>query len=150
MASGALLIAALLSQDAPPLKVEQLAWLTGCWEAASPQRTVEERWTAPRGETMLGVSRTVRDGRTVAYEWVLIRLQDGRLAYQVHPSGQASAVFLSREMTASSVVFENPEHDFPQRIGYQREGDALTAWIEGPQDGKTRRIEFPYKRVKCE
>jgi hypothetical protein len=143
---------ALAAENPPPsaVRVDQLAWLTGCWEASSPGRTVEEHWLAPRGETMIGVSRTVRDGRTAEYELVLIRPQDGRLAYQAHPSGQPSAVFLSRQLTETSVVFENPEHDFPQRIGYQREGDSLLAWIEGTRDGKTLRVEFPYRRVRCE
>jgi hypothetical protein len=67
---------------------------------------------APRGGTMIGMGRTVRDGRTTEYELVVLKEQDGRLAYEAHPSGQPSAVFLSREITGSSVVFENAEHDF--------------------------------------
>jgi len=47
------------------------------------------------------------------------------------------------------VVFENLQHDFPQRVGYKRDGDALLAWIEGPRNGQTRRIEFPYRKVGC-
>ena len=47
------------------------------------------------------------------------------------------------------LVFENPKHDFPQRIGYQRKGNALLAWIEGTQNGKVRRVEFPYLRTSC-
>jgi hypothetical protein len=49
-----------------------------------------------------------------------------------------------------SVVFENLRHDFPQRIGYERTAaDRLLAWIEGPQDGQMKRIEYPYSRVAC-
>jgi Domain of unknown function (DUF6265) len=133
-----------------PASVEQVAWLTGCWELASPQQTVEEHWLAPRGQTMLGVSRTVRDERTTEYELVVVRPRNNRLAYEAHPSGQATAVFLSRQVSEASVVFENPEHDFPQRVGYERRGkDSLLAWIEGLQNGRVRRIEYPYRRVAC-
>ena len=52
--------------------------------------------------------------------------------------------------TTDSVVFEAPEHDFPQRVGYRRVGsDSVLAWVEGTMKGKTRRIEFPYRRVQC-
>jgi hypothetical protein len=133
-----------------PIGVERLAWMTGCWETKSPQGTIEEHWLAPRGQTMLGLGRTVRDGRTTEYEFVVLQKRDERLAYEAHPSGQPPAVFLSREVAETSVVFENAEHDFPQRVGYQQRGpDSLLAWIEGSRDGRVRRIEFPYTRVPC-
>ena len=72
------------------------------------------------------------------------------LAYEAHPSGQPAAVFLSRAVSDSSVLFENLQHDFPQRVGYQRDGpDSLLAWIEGMQNGQSRRIDFPYRRAAC-
>jgi len=124
--------------------------MAGCWETSSPQRTVEEQWTAPRGQTMLGTGRTVRDGRTTEYEFVVISVKDGRLAYEAHPSGQPSAVFLSSELSDTRVIFQNSDHDFPQRVAYERQSaDALLAWIEGSQNGRTRRVEFPYRRVPC-
>lgn len=133
-----------------PIGVERLAWMTGCWETKSAQRTVEEHWLAPRGQTMLGMGRTVRDGRTTEYEFVVLEKRDDRLAYEAHPSGQPPAVFLSREVGEDSVVFENAQHDFPQRVGYQQRGpDSLLAWIEGSQDGRLRRVEFQYQRVPC-
>ena len=131
-------------------RIEQLGWLAGCWEMSSPRGTIEEQWSAPRGQTMLGTGRTVRDGRTTEYEFVVLTEQDGRFAYEAHPSQQASAVFLSREATASRVVFENLDHDFPQRVGYERQAaDAMLAWIEGTQNGRLRRVEFRYRRVAC-
>ena len=47
-------------------------------------------------------------------------------------------------------VFENPQHDFPTKIVYGLQADgSLLAAIEGPgRDGKPRRVEYPYKRVK--
>jgi hypothetical protein len=98
---------------------------------------------------MIGMGRTVRDGRTTEYELVVLKEQDGRLAYEAHPSGQPAAVFLSREISDTSVVFENAQHDFPQRVGYRRSESGLAAWIEGTLKGQMRRVDFNYVRVSC-
>ncbi len=130
--------------------VDRVAWLQGCWEMTSGTRTIEEIWTAPRGGVMLEMGRTVRDGRLVEYEFVALREDGDRLAYEAHPSGQPAAVFTSREVSATRAVFENAAHDFPQRVGYERTGaDTLAAWIEGTVNGQSRRVDFAYARVAC-
>ena len=129
--------------------IDQVAWLQGCWQMDAGARVVEEQWMAPRGGVMLSMGRTVRDGKLVEYESVVLREQDGRLAYEAHPSGQPSAVFTSTTIDASTMIFENPAHDYPQRVGYKRDGDSLLAWIDGTANGKSRRVEFPYRRVAC-
>jgi hypothetical protein len=130
-------------------RIEQLAWLQGCWGSNAGPRIVEEQWMAPRGRSMLGMSRTVRGEALIGYEHVVIREQGERLSYEAHPSGQPEAVFLSTAVTGDSVVFENRAHDFPQRVGYTREGESLNAWIEGTDKGKPRRVDFAYRRVSC-
>lgn len=131
-------------------RIESVAWLQGCWESTSPQRTVEERWTGARAGTMLGTSRTTRNGTLLEHEFITLREVDGVLAYQAQPSGQPAAEFRSRTVTDSLVVFENPGHDFPQQIGYRRDADSLHAWIEGPGRSGPRRVNFAYSRVACE
>jgi uncharacterized protein DUF6265 len=131
--------------------VDRVAWLQGCWRSTRGEATIEEQWMSPRGGTMLGMGRTVRGSKTVEYELVLIKEQDGRIAYEAHPSGQPSATFMATTASDTSVVFENPAHDFPQRVGYKRNGsDALDAWIEGQANGKSRRVDFSYQRARCE
>jgi uncharacterized protein DUF6265 len=130
--------------------IDRVSWLQGCWQLNSPRRVVEENWTAPRANSMLGVGGTFRNDSLVEYELVVIRQGPNGLTYQAHPSGQPSATFTAQTATDSSVVFENRAHDFPQVVGYRRiRSDSLVAWIEGPMGGQTRRIEFPYARVRC-
>ena len=139
------------SAMAQQVTIDRVGWLQGCWQSMTGQAMIEEQWMAPRGGTMLGMGRTVRGGKTTEYELVLIKEQNGRLAYEAHPSGQPSAMFLSTIVSETSVVFENPEHDFPQRVGYRRAGaDSLQAWIEGQVNGKSRRVDFSYQRARCE
>ena len=147
------LVAVASSADAgPPASgIQGVAWLQGCWEAASPERTVEERWMAPRGASMVGVARTVRGSELVEYELVVLREKGDQLAYEAHPSGQPSAVFVADAVSDTAVVFQNLRHDFPKRVGYERGGpDALTAWIDAGPDSERPRIEFAYRRVSCE
>jgi hypothetical protein len=146
----ALLLAAGAVVPAQHAGLERLAWLQGCWESVTPRRVIEEYWTAPRGGTMLGTGRTLRGDSLVEYELVLLRAKEGRLVYEAHPSGQPSAVFPAREVTDSSVLFENPAHDYPQRVGYRKLGaDSLLAWIDGTVGGTARRVDFPYARTRC-
>jgi hypothetical protein len=136
---------------AQEVTIDRVKWLQGCWQSMRGEATIEEQWMAPRGGTMLGMGRTIRGGKTVKYELVLIKEQAGALAYEAHPSGQPSATFLATSASDASIVFENPKHDFPQRVGYQRDGsDGLQAWIDGEINGTARRVDFTYRRVRCD
>ncbi|MBI5768237.1 MAG: hypothetical protein HZA93_10610 [Verrucomicrobia bacterium] len=129
--------------------VTALGWLAGTWGFERNGRTVTEQWMAPAGGTMLGMSRTVANGKTVEYEFLLLRADaSGDLHYVARPSRQPEASFKLVKLTEREVVFENPAHDFPQRILYTlKEDGTLLAAIEGTKDGKTRRVEFPYRRT---
>lgn len=130
--------------DAPWPLIARAAWLAGTWEMGEPGDLTEEHWLAPRGDAMLAVSRTVAGGRLGWFETVVLRETPAGLVLEAHPSGQPGGSFPAVTVTDSLLVFENLEHDFPQRIGYRRTADGgVAAWIEG--GGK--RVEFPYRGV---
>ncbi len=131
-------------------RLDRVAWLAGCWQVEGGTTVVEEQWMRPRGGTMLGMSRTVRDGRTVEWELVRIEVREDRLVYVAEPSGQALAEFPEVALTDSVVSFENPEHDFPQRITYRRRSDGgMTARVESVTGESPRGFDLPYRRVAC-
>jgi hypothetical protein len=148
-----LVAACLVLGSASPIaqraSVDQLAWMAGCWRQEAGGRVVDEMWMTPSGGAMLGVSRTVANGRTVAHEFMQIREDGGRVAFIARPSGQAEASFPLINAGPREVVFENPTHDFPQRVMYRLEGDTLAGRIEGSQNGKSRSADFPMRRVTC-
>lgn len=149
IASFCLFIATGAGPHGEKKNIDRLGWLAGRWSNEKPRLVMEEVWLPAVGNTMVGVSRVVKADSLVAHELVIIRQHGARFAYEAHPSGQATATFLSTTVTDSSVVFENLAHDFPQRIGYERIGaDSLYAWIEGPVRGATKRNEFPYRRAR--
>jgi hypothetical protein len=145
-----LITASALTLFQPRPSVADLTWLSGCWELTRNNRHIVEQWTVPDGGTLLGMSRTVVGGKTTEYEFLMIQEGTAGLEYVAKPSGQQGAIFTSTRVSADEVVFENPQHDFPTRIMYRRDANGgLLAAIEGPADGKTRRIEFPYTKAAC-
>ena len=99
---------------------------------------------------MLGMSRTTRGDTLVEYEQVRIFERGGHLVYAAHPSGQTPAEFVSTKVEESIIVFENKEHDFPQRIRYERVGpDSVLATVEGHSKGSYRAVNFPYVHIAC-
>lgn len=132
--------------------VDQLGWFSGCWVSDDGKERIEEQWMKPAGQSMLGMSRTVAGGKTVFTEHIQIRERDGQLAYIVALGmGAKPVVFRQIKVTEAEVVFENPEHDFPQRIIYRRESaDKLFARIEGKEKGVEKGMDFRYSRAKCD
>jgi hypothetical protein len=127
------------------------AWLSGCWEGGSAGRVFEERWSPARAGTMVGMGRTIRGDSTAEVELTILRVRGDTLRYEAHPLQQEPAVFSATRSAPAEVVFENPAHDFPQRISYRAVGaDSLYARIEGPMRGSWRGIDFPMARVRCE
>ena len=131
--------------------VSGLTWLAGCWASVAGEPGTGEVWTLPAGGTMLGVSRTVKDGKTVEYEFMQIReISPGQLAFVANPSGQAQAAFPLVRSGPGELVFEDPAHDFPQRVIYRLVApDQLHARIEGVLKGEDRGVDFHMKRAEC-
>lgn len=63
---------------AGPVNIDRLAWLSGCWASDNGELGSGEQWSKPAGGTMLGVSRFVRDAKTVAYKFLrIVETDDG-------------------------------------------------------------------------
>lgn len=128
-----------------------LAWLAGCWARVSGEAGSGEYWQPLAGGTMLGIGRTVRNGKTVEYEFLRLHEDEqGRVVYTATPSGQKETAFVASELGESTATFENPAHDFPQRIVYNRpDADSMVVRIEGEHQGQHRAIEFRFTRAAC-
>jgi hypothetical protein len=98
------------------------------------------------------MSRMVRDGKTGSYEYLRIVEHDGGLNYVAKPSqNKDETIFRLSRTGKGEVIFENPDHDFPQRIIYrQPDANTLNARIEGMRNGELRGMDIPMKRTKCE
>jgi len=136
-----------IAQPAPAkAAIGDIAWLAGAWvgsRGAEGTVSLEERWSPPLGGAMLAVSRTVSRGQMVAFEYLRIVERDGGLVYLAQPNGAPPTEFTLTELSANRAVFENPRHDFPQRIVYELGAEgSLSAAIGYVKGGRPRRFEF--------
>lgn len=130
--------------------LDWLAWMTGTWVMEHEGTIVEEQWTAPRGGTLFGTSRTISDGRMVFFEYLRIEDRgDGAVVYLASPAGRFPPTsFRVSARWPMKVIFTNPEHDFPQTVQYERAGDTLTATVSGEQGGETMSESWIYRRAE--
>lgn len=148
----ALLLLSASGSAARAADISRLAWLGGCWKGEAAEPGSGEHWLPLAGGTLLGVSRTVKQGKTVEFEFMQIRtLAEGQLAFIAMPSGQRTTAFPLLRLSENEAVFENPRHDYPQRVIYRLDSPtSLVARIEGMRKGVLRGTDFPMNRVSCE
>jgi hypothetical protein len=131
--------------------IDRAGWLAGCWETRTRNRVTMEMWMPPSGGTMLGASRTTVGGATREFEHLRLHAAGDTLVYTALPSGQRETAFRSTTVSGTTLVFENPAHDFPQKISYRRAGeDSVVARVEGPgPNNTTRGFDIRMRRTSC-
>jgi len=142
-----LVILALLVATAHAGDAERLAWLEGRWTGTQDGLAMEEIWSSPAGDALVGMHKDVKGGALVGFEFFRIAPDAGKLVYFASPNAAPPTRFTAVEIGERRVVFANPEHDFPQRILYWLdERGALHARIEGTVKGKTRAEEWTWTK----
>lgn len=130
MRSIVVAVAGLLCVAAGPQPAEGLGWLSGRWVQEEGGRWAEESWSDARGGVLLGTSKTGHERALTGFEFMRIAPdREGRVHFFGSPQGVPAVAFRLVASGDRSAVFENPLHDYPQRISYRREGDVLTATI---------------------
>ena len=129
-------------------EIEKLAWMTGTWTQNKNGESVQESWLGPKGNMMAAVNLTSSAKRT-SFEFLRIVKTPAGLAYLASPGGKAPVEFKLKEIADKRVVFENPTHDFPQRVMYWIEPDgAMIARIEGTVAEKLRGMQWRFELAK--
>ena len=143
----ALAVAAIGVGEADASQSARLDWLSGRWIQEEGGRWAEESWSDARGGVLLGTSKTGHDAALTGFEFMRIAAdREGRLSFYGLPQGTTPVAFRLVSSGERSAVFENPLHDYPQRISYRREGDVLTATISDIGGGKA--VTWRFERVR--
>ena len=142
----ALAIALLATVPFP--SIDSLSWMAGTWTGADGEAEMEEHWTQPKGDSLIGMHRDVAGGRTVSFEFLRIEASGGAITYWASPMGRPATPFKLVESGGKRAVFENAEKDFPHRILYWIGDDGLLhARTEGSKNGKPLSEEWAWKRT---
>lgn len=129
--------------------LDKLDWIAGCHVMDGPKAKIEEQWMKPGGGMMLGINRTIRNGKAVAHEFLRIDAKGTEVIYVGLVGTKGETPFKLTTQSETEVIFENPTHDFPQRIIYRKTADGILARIDGLVNGKERHQDFPMKTVPC-
>ena len=121
--------------------LSELKFMSGSWSDDSS----DEFWTTPREGTMLGVGRTFGTGNST-FEFMRIGDTAEGIVYFASPHGNPPTPFPLKTLSGEKVIFENPSHDFPQRIIYWKKGSSLCGRTEGIIHGKEESEQWCWKR----
>jgi hypothetical protein len=139
----------VFSQTAKPnqnVSIEKLTWLEGTWNRTNvrPGRSTHEYWQT-KGGLMEGLGVSMTGADTSFVEKLKIVSKEGELFYVADvPENNRLIYFKLTSFTETGFVCENPEHDFPKVISYQREGAKLKATVSG--NGKT--IDYYFEKME--
>lgn len=144
----ALGIAASAHAQNAPARARALEWLSGTWVSRTEAATVTESWVGPGNGLMVAANLSAWKSGRKFYEFLRIGETAEGLSYYASPAGRAPVEFKLKELGERRIVFENAQHDFPQRILYWREGEHLVARVEGTAGGKEKREEWRFERAR--
>ncbi|MEI9909080.1 MAG: hypothetical protein WDO71_05080 [Bacteroidota bacterium] len=125
--------------------------LRGTWQSEDGKSF--ERWAKNDDGTFRSVAFSIKGSDTSWNEQALIYPGKNNWVFENTVKGQnegKAVKFISTLLTATSVQFSNPAHDFPTDINYTVPGaNTLNAFIIGPNaKGGKDTIPFNYTRVK--
>lgn len=136
----------------PGKKIDKALWLIGTWENKTTKGSMYESWKQISDHELSGKSYIVKEKDTLVLETVQLKEEQNQLYYipTVKKQNNGQPVrFALKNISAKEMVFENPEHDFPQIITYTKWGsDSLVAEISGVRNGQPRKQAFPMKKVQ--
>ncbi len=140
----------LLAAQLKGFDLRAIEWMAGDWFFASGKSVVEEHWTKAAGDTMIGMGRTVRDGRTTSFEYTRLETRNGEIYYIAMPNAKKTAEFKLVKSSPTEAVFEGGDEHVQRLIYRNSDPTGMTARVEGMQDGRSFSQEFQYKRAVTE
>lgn len=132
--------------------IKKAEWLIGTWENNAQKGSIYETWIKTTDNEYSGTSYIVKEKDTIVFETMRLVQEQNGLFYIPLVKNQNNDLpvrFAAKTISESQLVFENPQHDFPQFISYTKtSSDSLVAEISGMKNGQERKQTFPMRRVK--
>lgn len=134
-------------------KYEQLgkmSWLLGNWEKKMPEGTLSETWIKENDSTFSAKSYFIKEEDTLHNETILLTQKNDIITYSAKILGENNDKFVDFKLTSTNekdCVFENPSHDYPQKIVYKKVNSTnFVTTISGIQQGKQFIDSYPMKK----
>ena len=140
--------ALIMSQE--KTEMQKLLWIVDKWVSADGEMRSIEEWEKKNDNLYTGGSKTIKNGEVIFSEGLKIENTPNGIFYIADVKHNPEPVkFRLTSVSDSSAVFENPAHDFPQKITYLLDGGIMHAFIEGPgKDGSTKKVDFYFMKER--
>ncbi len=144
------LVKTFAQSGAESIDMKSFYYLEGKWMIEGKERNIYEEWRIENDTLMSSYSYYVEKGDTSYSETVELKKTGGDIFYIPSVEYNAGPVkFKLISLIKNKAVFENPQHDFPTKIIYEKiNNDRLHASIEGMIEGKLKVIEYNFKRIR--
>lgn len=133
-------------------KIVVADWLLGNWENKSDDGDLLENWKKVNDSLYEGESYFIKGKDTLHFEKIQMKQKGEALFYIATIKGQNNdkpVTFIHNDTIEKQLVFENPKHDFPQKIAYSKiTKDSIIIQISGTQQGKPSSERFTMKKTK--
>lgn len=129
-----LMITSAYGQESTQQKFQKLDWLVGKWirTNAQPSESGYETWTKASALKLTGKGVTQKGKRTIFVENLEFSAKGNDIFYVVIVTGEKQPTYFKlTELSNDSFTCENPQHDFPKKISYKRNGKNIKAVISG-------------------
>lgn len=147
------LLTALLAMAGPlaAQSLSRLEFMSGCWEGTlGKDQTVEENWTTPTDNLMLGVARYFKAKQATSYEFTAIERTDSVTYVISMPKGEKPDTFRLKTLANEVAAWEREGDTFPGRIMYRLVSNgSLIVRLEAPPAVAQPSVEVRMTRVKC-
>ncbi len=117
--------------------------MEGSWIGEVEGARSEEIWSEPRGGGLVGMGRITDGDRTLFFEYLRIEARADEVVLIAQPRGGDPVEFRLIEQRDGDALFANPDHDYPKRIRYTRDGaNGLRARVEGDAPEDTEELRW--------
>lgn len=136
--------------------IADVAWIAGEWANEDGSNRLEESWSVPRGDSMIGMFRWLKGGKVWIYELLAIREEDETLVFRFrHFSNEMSAweskteplTYRLASLSDNEAVFENASSESHRRYSFRRTDlNTLVIQVGAMRGGKISSSEFVFRR----
>lgn len=129
--------------------LKSLHWLAGQWEGIQNSGVYHEEWELTYEDELKGRAYLIKKGEIINNEILIIHSDGGNVYYTADVSHNPKPVSFKLTYSGNNkFVFENPGHDFPQKITYVNNCDeTLTATVEAVDNEKSRKTVYNLKKI---
>lgn len=138
------------SETNEKVQIKTANWLLGKWSTKTADGNLSESWKQLNDSTFQAESFFIKNKDTLHFESIILQQKGEDLFYNATVKGQNENKAVTFKLTTKAknqLVFENPKHDYPQKITYTLiNKDSLVASISGVQFGKPSSEKFGMKK----